>query len=202
MKEIGKQKFGLLYDKLSDYLQQTGGRIEGCGIEIGITHKTLSKLWEEGKTWETITLIIAYHYSRTDTLLLRYSEISTIIRQGASIGEIQKLLGIKGMTEIEDKVMIGRDEFEDEFGKLWGLVREKKTIKDILKGLNLPDQTLLNGLWKQGRKWETVTAILVFLRLSYFKAIEIDTEFGEFEFRKNQTGYQIIETLQNAVPKA
>ena len=95
MKEIGSEKFGLIYDKINDYLEKSGGKVEGVGIEKGVVNSVLLKSWNEGKKWDVIVFIIAYHYSRTESVILRFSGISTLIPERACFGEICRLLGIK-----------------------------------------------------------------------------------------------------------
>ena len=192
MKEIGKELFGVLYDRLSEHLEKNGGEIKTVGIEPGTTNQALTKLWQEGKKWETVTLIIAYHYSRTDSLILQISDSQTLINRGTSFTEIQRLLGIKkgksGCVEIR------RDDFEEEFGNLWGIFRGQKKIGTLLKGLGIEDGALLESYWKQGYQWETITAIIVSLRMKTSGEVSVDTEYGSYRFT-NPTYYQIFETI-------
>ena len=205
MKEIGKEKFGLLYDKLYEHLTNNEGNLKTVGIEQGPTHEILSRMWQEGRTWETIVLVIAYHYSRTETVMLRFSDISTLIFQGSSFKEIQKLLGIKveGITGKGDaECVIERNEFDKEFGRIWELVREKKKISPIISVLGVTkDKGLLSGYWKQGKKWETVTTIIIVLRLRFFGEVEVETEYGRFRFKKGTDTFGILETIENSVIK-
>ena len=192
MKEIKEELFGVLYDKLSEHLMKNGGVMETVGIEKGETSKTLTEMWQGGKKWETVTLIIAYHYSRTDSLLLHLSNSKTLINRGTSFPQIQKLLGIKkGKLKCEE---IGRDEFEEEFGNLWGIFRGQKKIGTLLKGLGIEDGALLESYWKQGYQWETITAIIVSMRMKTSGEVSVDTEYGSYRFT-NPTYYQIFETI-------
>ena len=192
MKEIGKELFGVLYDRLIEHLEKNGGVMETVGIEKGETSKALTEMWQEGKKWETVTLIIAYHYSRKDNLLLHLSDSKTLINHGASFTEIQRLLGIKKGKS--GRVRIGRDEFEEEFGNLWGIFRGQKKIGTLLRGLGIEDGALLESYWKQGYQWETITAIIVSLRMKTSGEVSIDTEYGSYRFT-NPTYYQIFETI-------
>ena len=195
MKEIGKELFGLLYDKLSEHLEKNGGEISTVGIELGTTNQALSNMWQEGKRWETITLIIAYHYSRTNSLLLQLPGSKILINREASFTEIQKLLGIrKGKLEC---IEIGRDNFEEEFGNLWSMFRGQKKIGTMLKDLGIKDGTLLENYWKQGYKWETITAIIVSQKMKTCDEICIETEYGGYRF-KGRDYYRIFETILNA----
>lgn len=192
MKEIGKELFGVLYDRLSEHLEKNGGEIKTVGIEKGETSKALTGMWQEGKKWETVTLIIAYHYSRKDSLLLHLSDSKTLINRGTSFPQIQKLLGIKkGRSGCEE---IGRDDFEEEFGNLWSIFRGQKKIGTLLKGLGIEDGALLESYWKQGYQWETITAIIVSQRMKISGEVEVDTEYGNYRFT-NPTYYQIFETI-------
>lgn len=198
MKEIGKDKFGLLYDKLYEHLTKNDGDMRTVGIEVGTTNQALSEMWQEGKTWETITSIIAYHYSRTDTLLLQLSNTKTLINCGASFTEIQRLLGIKkGKAKCET---IGRDEFEEEFSNLWTIFRGQKKIGALLKGLGIEEGSRLEGYWKQGYKWETVTAIIVCQKMKVYGEVVVETEYGDLRF-KDSDPYRIFETIQNTFTK-
>ena len=198
MKEIGKEKFGLLYDKLSEHLIKVGGKMETVGIERGTTSQALTGLWQEGKRWETITLIIAYHYSRTDNLLLQLPESKALINRGASFTQIQKILGIK--KKETGCMEIGRDDFEEEFSNLWSMFRDQKKIGTLLKDLGIKDGALLESYWKQGYKWETITAIIVSLRMKTCSEICVGTEYGNYRFT-DPSYYQIFETILNAPPR-
>jgi len=192
VKEIGKELFGVLYDKLSEHLEKNEGNIRTVGIEQGTANQALTKLWQEGKKWETVTLIIAYHYSRTDSLILQLTDSKTLINRGISFTQIQRLLGIKdGKSRYTG---IGRDEFEEEFGNLWSIFRGQKKIGTLLKGLGIEDGALLESYWKQGYEWETITAIIVSQRMRTSGEVEVDTEYGNYRFT-NPTYYQIIETI-------
>lgn len=192
MKEIGKELFGVLYDKLSEHLEKNGGVIRTVGIEQGTTNQALTEMWQEGKKWETITLIIAYHYTRTDSIILQLPGSKTLINKKTSFTEIQRLLGIKkGRSEC---VEIGRDDFEEEFGNLWSMFRGKKKIGSLLKGLGIEDGALLEDYWKQGYQWETITAIIVSLRMKVSGEVMVETEYGGYRFT-NPTYYEIFETI-------
>ena len=197
MREIGKEMFGLLYDKLYEHLDKTGGNIESVGIERGQTNEILSQLWNKGKAWETITLIIAYHYSRKDSILLRYSEISTLILHGSSFKEIQRLLGIKVDYSVLERCVIEKKEFTEEYNRLWSIFRDHKKIGNILDALGIQDKMLVCSSWKNKLIWETITAVIVLQRIKIFKVIEVETDRGVYRF-KNSDPYAILETLQNA----
>ena len=195
MKEISKEKFGLLYDKLSEHLEKNGGVMKTVGIEQGTAHQELSRMWQEGKKWETIVLIIAYHYSRTDSLLLKLPGSTSLIGQGKSFSEIQRILGIKDKDE---ECVIGRDEFEEEFSNLWGMFRGVTGIGTLLDGLGIKaGKSILVNYWKQDYKWEVITAIVVLMRMETSKTIKVETEFGIFRFKSSDC-YGVLETLQNA----
>lgn len=206
MKEVGFQKFGLLYDKLYEYLEKTGGNIEGAGIKDAALRERLTKLWEEGKSWETISFVIIHHYTRTDSLLLKLSETSSMFSKNSSIEEIESTLGIsipKVQTSGAKRPVetIENWKYEIEYSKVRELLRDKKgkTIIPILKNFGMIDYSLLNNFWKRGNEWEVITTIVV-LRLGhiYFGRVEVETERGKFSFKRfkrNSSAYEIIETL-------
>lgn len=193
MKIIGKELFGVLYDRLSEHLEKNGGVMETVGIEKGETSRILTEMWQEGKKWETITLIIAYHYSRTNSIILQLPDSKTLINRNASFSQIQKLLGIKKGNK-SGCVEIGRDDFEEVFGNLWSIFRGQKKIGALLKGLGIEDGSLLESYWKQGYEWETITAIIVSQRMKINGEVTIDTEYGNYRFTA-PSYYQIIETI-------
>ena len=203
MKIIGRDKFGLLYDKLYEYLERTDGNILGVGIERGATNEILTQLWKLGETWETITLIIAYHYSRTETLMLKISDTSTMILRGASFKEIQKLLGIKIDKEEISRCVIPEEDFREEYKKVEELFRgitTKKQLSALLNGLGITsnNRNLLVGYWKGGRLWEVIVAIIILLRAGTFDNIIVQTEKGEIRYKGGkQDCYLVLEEIEN-----
>ena len=205
MKIIGRDKFGLLYDKLYEYLERTGGNILGVGIERGATNEILTQLWKLGETWETITLIIAYHYSRTETLMLKISDTSTMILRGASFKEIQKLLGIKIDKEEISRCVIQEEDFREEYKKVEELFRgitTKKQLSALLNGLGITsnNRSLLVGYWKGGRLWEVIVAIIILLQAGTFDDIIVQTEKGEIRYKGGkQDCYLVLEEIENVL---
>lgn len=203
MKIIGRDKFGLLYDKLYEYLERTDGNISGVGIEKGTTNEVLTQLWNSGKTWETITLIIAYHYSRTETLILKISDTSTMILQGASFKEIQRTLGIRINKEEISRCIIPEEDFREEYKKVEELFRgitTKKQLSALLNGLGITsnNRSLLVGYWKGGRLWEVIVAVIILLRAGTFDDIIVQTEKGEIRYKSGkQDCYLILEQIEN-----
>lgn len=203
MKIIGRDKFGLLYDKLYEYLERADGNISGVGIEKGTTNEVLTQLWNAGKTWETITLIIAYHYSRTETLMLKISETSTMILRGASFREIQRTLGIRINKEEISRCIIPEEDFKDEYEKIEGMfkgVTTKKQFSNVLEdlGITFANRSLLVGYWKGGRLWEVIVAIIILLRAGTFNDIVVETERGEIEYKGGkQDCYLVLEKIEN-----
>ena len=205
MKIIGRDKFGLLYDKLYEYLERTDGNILGVGIERGATNEILTQLWKLGETWETITLIIAYHYSRTETLMLKISDTSTMILRGASFKEIQKLLGIKIDKEEISRCVIPEEDFREEYKKVEELFRgitTKKQLSALLNGLGITsnNRSLLVGYWKGGRLWEVIVAIIILLRAGTFDDIIVQTGKGEIRYKGGkQDCYLVLEEIENVL---
>lgn len=215
MKIIDGNKFGLLYDKLYEYLEKTNGNISGAGIEKGTINENLTQLWDAGKTWETITLIIAYHYSRTETLILKIYDTSSMIPKGASLKEIQKILKIKisisiREKEIEDGCIVQEKDFKEDYSKLEEMfkgVKTKKQFSTVLDdlGVNFPGRTLLFGYWKGGKLWEVITSIIILLRAGTFNDITVKTERGDIRYKGGkQDCYLVLEEVevQNALLKA
>jgi hypothetical protein len=205
MKIIGRDKFGLLYDKLYEYLEKTDGNISGVGIEKGTTNEVLTQLWNAGKTWETITLIIAYHYSRTETLMLKISKTSTMILRGASFREIQRTLGIRINKEEISRCIIPEEDFKDEYEKIEEMfkgVTTKKQFSAVLEGLGITfaNRSLLVGYWKGKRLWEVIVAIIILLRAGTFDDIIVQTEKGEIRYKGGkQDCYLVLEEIENVL---
>ena len=177
----------------------------GVGIERGATNEILTQLWKLGETWETITLIIAYHYSRTETLMLKISDTSTMILRGASFREIQKLLGIKIDKEEISRCVIPEEDFREEYKKVEELFRgitTKKQLSALLNGLGITsnNRNLLVGYWKGGRLWEVIVAIIILLRAGTFDDIIVQTEKGEIRYKGGkQDCYLVLEEIENVL---
>ena len=197
MKVIDNETFGNLYKGLQNYLEKTDGNLNGAGIEKGFVNEKLRKSWEEGKIWDTVTQAIAYHYSRTDSLLLKLSSTTFFFRQESSLREIEVVLGITPLEKI--KISLNKEEFKREFRKLWGYLKEEKKINSKLIEMGIKNGNPLNELWKQGNKWEVITTILILLKLKTYEIINIETEYGTFKFTRKVDSFQIIETLQNTL---
>lgn len=197
MKVIDNEMFGNLYKGLQNYLEKTNGNLSGAGIEKGFVNEKLKKSWEEGKIRDTITQVIAYHYSRTDSLLLKLSFTTFFFKQGAPLREIEAVLGITPLEKV--KISLNKEEFRREFRKLWEYLKEEEKIGSKLIEMGIKNGNLLNELWKQGNKWEVITTTLILLKLKTYRIINIETEYGTFKFTRKVDSFQIIETLQNAL---
>ena len=187
MKEISKEKFVILYDELSKHLTNTKGNMKTVGIEKGDTNKALTKMWELGKEKETITLIIAYHYSRANDLLLKLPKSTALIKSGTSLSGIQKILGICLTRNIK------REEFEREFDELW---ENGFSLEDYGIGCT----PVLESYWDLGYKWEMITALIIFKELKTYGVVKIETDKGRFKFKRADYS-KILETLKSTSTK-
>ena len=198
MKIIGNEQYGVLYDKLYEYLT-SGGDFSGVGIEEKSTRGVLELMWKLKKEWEVLTILICYHYSRKDSAIIRFGEMSVSLRQGASFPEICRTLQIKPPKDIPDMI-IGRAEFEEEYGVIDSILPVKSSIKigEIIGGLGIEsnDRPLFCRAWKEGKRWEVVVMIIVFLKTRLFTVV-VETGKGTFKFKKGVDPFQIQEELEN-----
>jgi len=203
MKIINEKEFGLLYDKLYEYLQQTEGNIYGAIKERGEVNRTLTQFWYCGKTWETVTLIIAYHNSRKDSLILKFSNITVKIPKSSSLKEIKKLLDIK--ADFCETCEISEEEFTEEYKNLKSLVTRAKTKKEfvvLLDNLKITsnNRSHLHAYRKSGKIWEMIVSFIVLMRIGIYKEIVVNTDKGKLVYTgKEQDCFLVLEKIENLV---
>jgi hypothetical protein len=197
MKRIDEKLFGVLYDDLYDHLEKRDGDLSGLGIKSEEVEKYLKKLWHMGKLWDMITIIICYHYTREDSVIIKFSGQAISISQGSSLTNILRCFGL---TKI-NKIQIPIEEFEDEYKKLDEIFPKtykgkKAKIGSLLTELGIAAnlQGLLIQTWKEERRWETIVAVMALLRTTYYTII-VETDRGTYQFNKDMTLLQILETL-------
>jgi hypothetical protein len=197
MKIIGTDLFGELYDKLYEYLSAAG--FSGIGIKEYSVIQILESLWKEGKHWDTITIIICYHYTRDDAAVIRYGEQSVSFPKNASLREICKSLGIQ--VRGIDKVKINLEEFTKEYNqideKLPVNIKDKKSLMSLLDFIPCGDRKHILKCWKHGMRWETIVIMMVCTKTK-LTGITIETDRGTYNFKKGDTSFDILEELENA----
>ena len=184
MKKIEKEKFELLYEKLNEHLEKTNGNFKTLGIYSIKANEILTELWENKETWKMICFIVAYHYSRTDSVIMQFQFSQVIINHMSSVAELEKIFGIR--RERLKYTTIDENEFEKKFIELWSMLKEYKNIENPLRRIGIEHRSLLKSYWKQGYKWETIAAIIISQKLKIYDKLLVETKYGKFNFNKDQ----------------
>ena len=126
MRIIKDETFGQMYDKIYERIVQTND-FSGFGIEPEESvKKYLESLWGIGKKWESIILLITYHYTRKDSLLLELSGKIISFSKYSFLPDILKSLSLRYDNRFGN-IVIG----EKEYSEL------EKNINSILPDLHI-----------------------------------------------------------------
>ena len=126
MRIIKDETFGQMYDKIYERIVQTND-FSGFGIEPEESvKKYLESLWGIGKKWESIVLLITYHYTRKDSLLLELSGKIISFSKYSFLPDILKSLSLRYDNRFGN-IVIG----EKEYSEL------EKNINSILPDLHI-----------------------------------------------------------------
>ena len=200
MKNIKEETFGALYDKIRDRLEKTNGEFTGFGVEKNI-QKPLKNLWTHGRYWDSITLLICYHYSRSDSTILKISGESFYFRKNVTIREIAKILGIT-ITGLTIKMVLKYSEFLEKYSSLSSELPELpsggfkigKWLEE--KGINPGGCGHFCRIWKNGEKKKFITLIILY---ENSREDDLEVELKEehwIQVKRNAYPYTIIEKIE------
>lgn len=127
MRRIKDETFGQMYDKIYERIVQSNGEFSGFGIEPEESvKKYLENLWKIGKKWESIIILITYHYTRKDSLILELSGKSISFSKFSFLPDILKSLSLRYDDRFGD-IVIGEEEY----------IELEKNIDSILPELHV-----------------------------------------------------------------
>lgn len=113
MIKIKEETFGQMYDKIYERIIQSEGSFSGFGVEPEESVKEyLENLWKVGKKWESIILLITYHYTRKDSLLLELSGKTISFSKFSFLPDILRSLSLRYDDRFGD-IVIGREEYSE-----------------------------------------------------------------------------------------
>ena len=112
MRVVKDEIFGKIYDKIYERVMERDGSFSGFEIEPEESVKTyLEELWGLGKKWESITLLITYHYTRKDDLILGLSGKLISFSKLSFLPDILKSLSLRYIS-LND-IVIGEEEYKE-----------------------------------------------------------------------------------------
>jgi len=113
MRKISDETFGQMYDKIYERIVQSNGEFSGFGIEPEESvKKYLENLWKIGKKWESIIILITYHYTRKDSLILELSGKSISFSKFSFLPDILKSLSLR-YDDRFGNIVIGEEEYTE-----------------------------------------------------------------------------------------
>lgn len=113
MRRIKDETFGQMYDKIYERIVQSNGEFSGFGIEPEESvKKYLENLWKIGKKWESIIILITYHYTRKDSLILELSGKSISFSKFSFLPDILKSLSLR-YDDRFGNIVIGEEEYTE-----------------------------------------------------------------------------------------
>ena len=113
MRIIKDETFGQMYDKIYERIVQSNGEFSGFGIEPEESvKKYLENLWKIGKKWESIIILITYHYTRKDSLILELSGKSISFSKFSFLPDILKSLSLR-YDDRFGNIVIGEEEYTE-----------------------------------------------------------------------------------------
>lgn len=113
MRRISDETFGQMYDKIYERIVQSNGEFSGFGIEPEESvKKYLENLWKIGKKWESIIILITYHYTRKDSLILELSGKSISFSKFSFLPDILKSLSLR-YDDRFGNIVIGEEEYTE-----------------------------------------------------------------------------------------
>ena len=112
MRVVKDEIFGKIYDKIYERVIERNGSFSGFEIEPEESVKTyLEELWGLGKKWESITLLITYHYTRKDDLILGLSGKLISFSKLSFLPDILKSLSLRYVSQ--NDIVIGEEEYRE-----------------------------------------------------------------------------------------
>lgn len=176
MRIIKDEIFGKIYDKIYERVMERNGSFSGFEIEPEESVKTyLEELWGLGKKWESITLLITYHYTRKDDLILGLSGKLISFSKLSFLPDILKSLSLRYISlndivigeeeykELRDNVdkilpqMPSKDKITTFLGKMSIRNSESKYFEKVRKTLNRKKFIKLLILYKKTRLGNVIT---------------------------------------------
>lgn len=187
MRVVKDEIFGKIYDKIYERVIERNGSFSGFEIEPEESVKTyLEELWGLGKKWESITLLITYHYTRKDDLILGLSGKLISFSKLSFLPDILKSLSLRYVSlndivigeeeyrELRDNIdkilpqMPSKDKITTFLGKMSIRNSESKYFEKVRKTLNRKKFIKLLILYKKTRLGNVITD-----NGSYKKGIEL-----------------------------
>jgi hypothetical protein len=176
MRVVKDEIFGKIYDKIYERVIERNGSFSGFEIEPEESVKTyLEELWELGKKWESITLLITYHYTRKDDLILGLSGKLISFSKLSFLPDILKSLSLRYVSlndivigeeeyrELRDNIdkilpqMPSKDKITTFLGKMSIRNSESKYFEKVRKTLNRKKFIKLLILYKKTRLGNVIT---------------------------------------------
>lgn len=176
MRVVKDEIFGKIYDKIYERVIERNGSFSGFEIEPEESVKTyLEELWGLGKKWESITLLITYHYTRKDDLILGLSGKLISFSKLSFLPDILKSLSLRYVSlndivigeeeyrELRDNIdkilpqMPSKDKITTFLGKMSIRNSESKYFEKVRKTLNRKKFIKLLILYKKTRLGNVIT---------------------------------------------
>ena len=176
MRVVKDETFGKIYDKIYERVIERNGSFSGFEIEPEESVKTyLEELWGLGKKWESITLLITYHYTRKDDLILGLSGKLISFSKLSFLPDILKSLSLRYVSlndivigeeeyrELRDNIdkilpqMPSKDKITTFLGKMSIRNSESKYFEKVRKTLNRKKFIKLLILYKKTRLGNVIT---------------------------------------------
>jgi hypothetical protein len=113
MRVVKDEIFGKIYDKIYERVIERNGSFSGFEIEPEESVKTyLEELWGLGKKWESIIILITYHYTRKNSLILELSGKSISFSKFSFLPDILKSLSLR-YDDRFGNIVIGEEEYTE-----------------------------------------------------------------------------------------
>ena len=203
MKRIDNETFGKLYDAIYKHLcsekEVTDDVLKKLGIEEITVRSSLRLLWISGMKWETITLIVAHHYTRTDSLLLSVGNIRVILPNGSGFGTLRHLLGDIQIPGDEVRKM-KQEEFEERYQEVYKhmLTRKRNKIGTLLVNdyeFKSNDVPPVKMLWYSGTDDKKVVTAVIIWKETRLRKLTLDTGDWMKGFKKGITIEKILSSI-------
>ena len=195
MKKINLEMYKTLLFNIWKRVEETG---RFSGFDINKSHQiSLENLWKRGKKEQAITLLICYHYSRKESVILKTYHCTYSVIEQCHFSDIAELIGLSISDMKFDGIKINSAEFEKIYTQLEDEVNQlkKKMVSKWLMEYDI-DPCLGGGhlcrLYKTNRK-EFIIACILYMN-SREGDLKVEVNNGEWiKVAMGSNSYTILE---------